>query len=210
MHLKSKEIKTMEIQLDELIAQIKKDGVSEAQNEAEKIIAQAEAEAEEIVSKAKAQAEDIIAKAKAEGERFARASEDSVRQAGRNLLLSFRESVAKELEAVIGKETEGAYSAELIAAATEAWAKNTDTDDLTLLLNQKDIDTLEASLLSLLRDRLSGGVTLTPSDSFAGGFRILSNDKNIYYDYSKDAVVDMLSQYLSPRVAALMKEAEAE
>ena len=210
MQFKIKEIKTMEIQLEELIAQIKKDGVLEAQNEADKIIAQAKAEAEEILSKSKAQAEDIIAKAKAEGERFARASEDSVRQAGRNLLLSFRESVAKELEAVIGKEAEGAYSAELIAAAVEAWAKNTDTDDLTILLNKQDLDALESSLLSLLRDRLSGGVTLTPSDSFSGGFRILSNDKNIYYDYSRDAVVDMLSQYLSPRVTALMKEADAQ
>ena len=29
-----------------------------------------------------------------------------------------------------------------------------------------------------------------------------------YYDYSKDAVTDMLSNYLSPKITALLKEAE--
>ena len=52
------------------------------------------------------------------------------------------------------------------------------------------------------------GITLKASDNFDGGFRIAVKDGGAYYDYSAEAVVDMLSNYLSPKVTALLKEAE--
>ncbi len=203
----------MEIQLGELIEQIKKDGVAEAQNEAAKIIEAANAESERIISEAKEKAKKLVEKATSECERTVRSSEDAIRQAGRNLLLSFRESVARELDSVLRENTDKANAAsldKLIVCAVEAWTKNTNTDDVTVLLNQKDIDALEATLLKAFKEKLISGVILTPSDSFDGGFRITANGESVYYDYSKDAVVDMLSAYLNPKVTALMKEAEAE
>ena len=52
------------------------------------------------------------------------------------------------------------------------------------------------------------GVTLKASNSFDGGFRISANNSGAYYDYSAEAVTDMLSNYLSPKVTELLKEAE--
>ena len=52
------------------------------------------------------------------------------------------------------------------------------------------------------------GVTLKANDNFDGGFRIAVNSGAVYYDYSAEAVTDMLSNYLSPKVTALLKEAE--
>ena len=59
-----------------------------------------------------------------------------------------------------------------------------------------------------LREKIGEGVTLKASDRFDGGFRIAVNNGAVYYDYSAEAVTDMLSAYLSPRVAQLLKEAE--
>ena len=84
----------MEIQLHELIAQIKKDGVDAAENQATAIINDAKAQAEKILADAQAQAEKILINAKTENEKIVRSGEDSIRQAGRNLLISFRESIA--------------------------------------------------------------------------------------------------------------------
>ena len=53
-----------------------------------------------------------------------------------------------------------------------------------------------------------GGVTLRANDNLNGGFRIAANGGGAYYDYSKEAVTDMLSAYLSPVITALLKEAE--
>ena len=66
---------------------------------------------------------------------------------------------------------------------------------------------LEDTGLAGLRQKLLEGVPLKASDRFDGGFRIAVNNGSAYYDYSAESVVDMLANYLSPRVAQLMKEA---
>jgi V/A-type H+-transporting ATPase subunit E len=91
----------MEIQLQELINKIKKDGVEVAEEEAKAIISTAKAEAEKIISDAKTSANKILLDAKNETDRMVKSSEDAIRQACRNLLISFRESVARELNAII-------------------------------------------------------------------------------------------------------------
>ena len=202
----------MEIQLGELIDQIKKEGVEAAETEAAAILASARAEAERIVSDAKAEAEKIMANAKAENDKMLRSGEDAIRQAGRNLLISFRESVSRELSVILDRRVNAVYTSEQFAAlvvnAVEAWTKNPDSDDLAVILNTEDLRAMEDALLSALKDRMLEGVTLKANDNFDGGFRIAVGKSGVYYDYSAEAVVDMLSSYLSPRVTALLKEAQ--
>ena len=202
----------MEIQLNELIEQIKKDGVDAAEAQAAAVIDSAKAEAEKIIADARAQADKMIADAKIENARAVKSGEDALRQAGRNLLISFRESVAKELKAVTGENVNGVYSsdafAKLIVTAVEGWAGKPDAEDITVILNADDLARLEETVLAALKAKMLGGVTLKTNDNFDGGFRIAVNNGAVYYDYSAEAVTDMLSAYLSPRVAALLKEAE--
>lgn len=201
----------MEIQLQELIDKIKKDGVEVAENEAEAILEKAKAEAEQIVADAKAQADKIMLNAKTENERMVKSSEDAIRQAGRNLLISFRESVARELHAVTSEKVSAAYASDafvdLIIKVVEAWAEKPD-EELSVVLNRADLESLEEALLSGLKSKMLSGVTLKANDNFDGGFRIAVNEGKAYYDYSTEAVVEMLSSYLSPRVTELLKEAE--
>ena len=200
----------MEIQLQELIEQIKKDGVEAAESKAAAILAAAEAEAEKIVFDARAEADELRLKAKEDNARLVRVSEDAIRQAGRNLLISFRESVNKELDAIIGEEVKAVFSSEAFASVITSTvaALSANNEDLTVMLNDKDLKAVEGSLLSAFKEKALGGVTLKPNDDFNGGFRISVNGGRAYYDYSAAEVTDMLSAYLNPRVTALMKEAE--
>ncbi len=202
----------MEIQLQELIDQIKKDGVETAEAQAAAILETAKAEAEKIIADAKTQADKIMSDAKNENERAVKSGEDAIRQAGRNLLISFRESVTKELKAIIGENVSSVYSSDalsqLIVKAVEGWASKPDADDLSVILSSDDLAKLEDSLLAELKAKILTGVTLKANDNFDGGFRIAVNGDGAYYDYSKDAVTDMLSNYLSPKIIALLKEAE--
>lgn len=202
----------MEIQLQELIDQIKKDGVEAAEAKSESIIDAAKAEAERIISEAQAQADKILLNAKTENEKAVKSGEDAIRQAGRNLLISFRESVARELKAIAGENVNAVYSsdafAQLIIKAVECWASKSDAEELSVVLNSGDLEKLEKTLLAALKERMLNGVTLKANDNFYGGFRIAVNNGGAYYDYSAEAVTDMLSNYLSPRVTELLKEAE--
>jgi len=202
----------MEIQLRELIDKIKKEAVESAEAEAAAIREAAMADAGKIVADAQAQAEKILTDARAETERMTKSGEDAIRQAGRNLLLSFRESVARELQAIVGENVDAVYSSEafagLIIHAVEAWTGKPEAENMAVLLSGENLAELESTLRAALKQRLSEGVTLKPGDTLDRGFRIAVQNGSVYYDYSAEAVVDMLSGYLSPRVTALMKEAE--
>ena len=202
----------MEIQLQELIEQIKQNGVEAAEAKAKSIVEAANEEAQRIIDNAKSKADKILEDAKVQNERMVKSSEEAIRQAGRNLLISFRESVARELKSVVGENVSSLYSSEafaqLIVNTVEAWAKNPETETLTVLLNDKDLKAIENVVLSALKERMLKGVTLKANDNFDGGFRIAVNNDGAYYDYSADAVVNMLTNYLSPRVSELLKEAE--
>ena len=202
----------MEIQLQELIDQIKTDGVKAAEAEAASILESAKAEAEKSISDAKAEAEKTMQEAKTQNERIVRAGEDSIRQAGRNLLISFRESVAKELNVIVGDNVKEALTSDslprLILAAVENWTKDTEAEDISVLVGSKDLASIETELLAGLKERMCSGVTLKPDDNFEGGFRISVQDGRVYYDYSAEAVTELLSVYLTPKLISLMKEAE--
>ena len=202
----------MEIQLQELINQIKQDGVAAAEAEAKAIVDGAKAEAQKILSDAQTKADDILNNAKLENQRIVKSGEDAIRQAGRNLLISFRESVARELSVILDKQVSALYSSDafagLIMKTVEEWAKKPEVESITLLLTGDDLKRLEDTLLAEIRAKMLNGVSLKASDSFDGGFRIAVNNGNAYYDYSADAVVEMLSNYLSPQITRLLKEAE--
>lgn len=202
----------MEVQLQELIEQIKKDGVAAAEAEAKTIVEAAQADAEKILADAQAQAEKMLADAKAETERMTRSSEDAIRQAGRNLLISFRESVARELKTIVGENVGAVYASdafgELILRIVENWANTPDAEEIAVILNTQDLNQLEETALAALKEKLSKGITLKANDHFDGGFRISVNEGGAYYDYSAEAVAEMLSNYLSPKVTELLKEAE--
>ena len=201
----------MEIQLQELIEQIKKDGVATAEAEAKAIIEAAKEDAKKIISDAREQADKIMTTAKSEAERTVKSSEDAIRQAGRNLLISFRESVTRELKVITEQNVTDMYSSEklveLIAGTVETWAANPEAESITVIMNEKDLNALEGLLLAGLKERIQKGVTLKAGDSFDGGFRVAVNNGSAYYDYSSEAVIEMISNYLSPKVTELLKEA---
>ena len=202
----------MEVQLQELIDQIKKDGAEAAEAEAKAIVEAAKSDAEKIIADAQTQADKILAGAKTETERMTKSSEDAIRQAGRNLLISFRESVTRELKTIIGENVTAVYSSDafagLIISIVESWANKPDAEDISVILNSTDLKKFEETLLVALKEKMLKGITLKVNDNFDGGFRIAVNNGSAYYDYSAEAVVDMLSNYLSPKVTELLKEAK--
>lgn len=201
----------MDVQLQELISKIKRDGVASAESSAAKIISDAEKKAASIISDAEAKADSIVKTARAETERMEKASEDAITQAGRNLIISFRDGVNKELSAIVAAETERAMDKDLlkklIPDAVKAWASKTDATDVSVLLPAKDLKLLESSLKSALRIRFSKGLEIKGDASLSAGFRIGSRNGAAFYDFSADEVAGLFSAYLNPKTTELMKRA---
>ncbi len=203
----------MDVQLQELIDKIKKDGVASAESSAAAIVADAEKKAAAIIAEAEEKAAEIVKAGKAETERMEKSSIDAIRQAGRNLILSFRDSVSAELDALVSSATAAAYSADmlktLIPETVKAWAADTGAENVSVLLSAKDLAALESGFKAALKDELSKGLELKADKTLDAGFRIGTKDGAAYYDFSAEAVADLFSAYLNPKTAAIMKEAAA-
>lgn len=204
----------MDVQLQELIDKIKKDGVASAESTSAQIIEEANKKAEAIINDAKVQAESIIKDAKAETARLEKASEDAIKQAGRNLLISFRDGITSELSKIIEAETTSAYSKELleklIPETVKAWAEKADVNNLSVLLSEKDLSALEGGLKAALKDQISKGLEIKPDKTLTNGFRVGLKDGSAFYDYSAESVAELFAAYLNPKVAAILKQAASE
>lgn len=200
----------MDFQLQELIDKIKKDGVSSAEAAAAQITADAEKKAASIVEEAQKKSDDMIKNARAEIARLEKASEDAVTQACRNMLITFRDSLIAELDSLIQSEAAKAYSSDLmktlIPETVKAWSKNADASELSVILSEKDLKSLENELKAALKAEIAKGLEIKPDSALSAGFRIGVNNGAAFYDYSAESVADLFSAYLNPRVAAIMKD----
>ena len=203
----------MDVQLQELIDKIKKDGVASAENSSATIIAEAEKKAAQIVAEAEAKAESILKNAKAETERMEKSSKDAIAQAGRNLLISFRDGVTVSLDALIKKDVSKAYNADmlktLIPETVKAWASKGE-DDISVLLSEKDLATLEAGFTTSLKEEIANGLVIKADSSVASGFKVGVQNGAAFYDFSSEAVAELFASYLNPVTAKILKEAASE
>jgi len=201
----------MDVQLQELIDKIKKDGVGAAEASAQAIIADAEKRAEAIVAEAERKASESEKKAKAEAERLEKASIDAIKQAARNTILSFRDGINAELSALVQSETAKAYDDKLlktlIPEVVKEWVKNPEASSISVLLSEKDTAALSSNLTAALKGEIAKGLEIKADSSLDAGFRISTKDGAAFYDFSAESVAALFSAYLNPKTAQIMKDA---
>ncbi|MDR3337417.1 MAG: V-type ATP synthase subunit E [Treponema sp.] len=198
----------MEIQLQELIDKIRKDGIDSASVEASQLKSQAQGEAARIVENARREAESIVAKAKLDAERFEKAGVAAVGQASRNLVLAFKTEIQAVLDKITAQELTVAYSDDALKAALpellKSWAAK-GSDSLALILPEAQLKKLESFFQEKLAGELKKGLELKSDRNLGAGFRIANKDGSAYYDFSAESVAELLSAYLNPRLADILK-----
>lgn len=200
----------MDIRVQELLDKIKRDGVESAQADAAKILSDAEAKRSAIVAAAEKEARAIVDGAKADAQRTADAGRAALVQASRDLLLAFKGQIDEMLSVIVKSGVAAAFDADTVKKALpailEAWAKD-GRDELSVLLPEGDLRSLEAYFKDKLGAALKKGVELKPLKDTKSGFRIVEKGGAAYYDFSATAVADMLGAYLNSRLASAVAEA---
>jgi len=200
----------MEIQVQELIDKIKKDGVKAATEEANRIKAEAETEARRLVDVAKKEADELISRGKQDAQRSEKAGIAALEQASRNLILTFRDEITSLLNRIINDSVSANYNDDVLKAALpdllKAWADK-GSDNLTVILPENELSRLQGYFSDKLAAELNKGVELKSNRKLTSGFRISNKEGSVYYDFSSEAVAQLLSTYLNPRLAGLLKEA---
>jgi V/A-type H+-transporting ATPase subunit E len=198
----------MEIQLQELIDKIKKDGIESASEEAARLKREAGAEAAGIISAAQKEAADIVSRGKADAERSEKAGIAALEQASRNLVLAFKGEIQALLDKLIAQASDSALGEDVLKAALpdilKAWASKSG-DSLDILLPEDKLQKLQSWFNEKLVAEVKKGVELKSDRGLGAGFRIANRDGSAYYDFSAESVAQLLSAYLNPRLAGILK-----
>ena len=201
----------MEIQLQELIDKIKKDGIESATEEAAGIKKEAQDEASRIVAAAQKEATDIVNRGKADAERLEKAGKAALEQASRNLLLTFRMEIQALLDKIIAQAAASAYNENtlktILPELLKAWGAKGGVDSVNLLLSEGDLGKLKAWAPGALAAELKKGIELKSDRNLSAGFKVANKDGSAYYDFSADSVAELLSAYLNPQLAEILKAA---
>jgi V/A-type H+/Na+-transporting ATPase subunit E len=213
--------------VQDLIDQIRNDGIQAVKQEAEKLIQEAKEKAADIVGKAQAEAKELKAKTETEI-----AAEKATSQEA--LQLAARDSVLR-----LGKEVRGAFeshvrrlvSAELkdddvlrdmiMAIAGKAGAQLPAKQEIEILLcegspseggpkgkSSSGEDRIKQFILKITRNMLREGTELKVGSGPNAGIRVKLKNEDLEIDLTEKAVTELLVQHLLPRYRKIVRGVE--
>jgi len=195
-------------ELKELIEKIQTEGVKAAEDKAREIEKEARQSANKIIKDAQKKAEQIIGDAKTRIEGMEASGRSSLKQAGRDLILSLRKEINAVLDRLVVSRVHKALSPDELISIIGQLVKNckaADRADIVISLKKEDLEKIEKQFLSELKDEAGKGITLRRQDEIQGGFTISFDKGKSLYDFTDKALAEYISSSLNPKLAQLLK-----
>jgi V/A-type H+-transporting ATPase subunit E len=180
----------MEMQINDLVSAIKKEGVEAAQAEAQRIIAEAQVKAASIVSEAEANANAILKKAENEIEILKQRAKTTAEHAKRDAVIFFERSVRTEFERLLESDTEKTVNGETLAKLIIAALNGEDPADYIA-----EVAEVTEGLRAELAEKVRGGLEIKANPNVRVGFRLASKDGSGYFDCSDEEILRMLMPF---------------
>ena len=180
----------MELQIQELVSSIRKEGVDAARAEAESIIAEAKEQAAAIVAQAHTEAEQITVKAKNEIDVMKDGAKVSAEHAKRDAMLSFKDAVQGEFEKILAADVSKSVSGETLAKLIKAAMAEEDPADYAT-----EVAEVSEGLKSELAEEIKKGLEIRPASGIHTGFRLAAKDGSGYFDCSDEEITKMLMPF---------------
>ena len=196
-------------ELQSLLEKINAEGVKKAEAERDRIISAAKAEAESIVGDAKSRAKNIVADAEAESEAMRKRAESAVKQAARDTVLKLKAELEARLGAAVSDASAAALSVELMAEVVKqlvAKFVGDPDEEVTVRCAVKDRAALDAALKNALADSLKRAPKVLADAAMTGGLELGTDNGRLYFDFSLEAVGEVVGAYAGEQVAALFNE----
>jgi len=195
-------------ELQSLLEKINQEGVMKAEAEKAKIIAAAGEEAAKIIADAAKKAEAIIAAAEKDAAEVRERTVSALEQSRRDILLQLREELADRLHEAIQDAGSAALSPEFMAALVRelalAFSVAPDTP-VTVRSAVKDAAKLDAALRSALADSFVKEPKVFTGKEIAHGMEVSFDGGRCFYDFTLDAVSDLLNEYVGEKLSSIFK-----
>ncbi len=201
----------MSEELQGLLNRIQEEGVKKADDEKAQIIANAQKEADSIIEKAKSEAEKIIKNAELDANKSEERAKSAIQQSSRDIVLSLRKSLENRLSKVVANSLGDAMTPELMGKIllimVDNYCKNNpNTDpDIEVLLTENDMDTMQALFNGALLKDLKTNPEISLGHDFAAGIKVGFKGDDIFFDFSDDAIADIICKFIGPKLSEMLK-----
>ena len=180
----------MELQIQDLVCAIKKDGVDAAQKEADNIIAEAKSKASAIISEAKEEADRIRKKTENDVEVLKESAKITAEHAKRDATLSFKEAVQLAYEKLLAEDVSKTVNSGVLAQLIIAAMNNEDPSNYAA-----EVSEISEELKSELAEKVRAGLEIRINPNVHVGFRLVEKDGSGYFDCSDEAITQMLMPF---------------
>jgi V/A-type H+-transporting ATPase subunit E len=193
----------------DLIEKIRKEGIAAAEEKALEIEAHARKNAEEILASARLEAERTLSAAQERIRREEEREKALLVQAGRDLLISLRNEIHAMLERIILLDVKDTLTPDALfrlLSAIISQCRGDETGRIEIELKREDLEVIETSYLSRLKEQTKREIVLRPSDSISGGFVISFDGGRSCFDFSDKSLAEYIGVHLKPKLHAILQE----
>lgn len=180
----------MELQIQDLVSSIRKEGLEAANAEAESIIAEAKKKAESIISGAKAEAQQFKDAAEKEIAILKESAEVGAEQAKRDAVLAFKTEIQGEFEKILASDIRKELTGDGLGKLIRAAVTGENVADYAA-----EVSEVSEALKQELAEEIKNGLEIRPSKSVQHGFRLAAKDGSGFFDCSDDGIMEMLMPY---------------
>jgi V/A-type H+-transporting ATPase subunit E len=194
-----------------ILDKIHKDGQEVAAKAKAEILSQANDAADKIVAEAKAKSEQMIQDAQKEADLLVQKGNAALAQASRDVIISLKASiedaVAVALAPVVQSSMDSATLSQIIKDMVNGFATSGfDVEKgIEALLPETSLKDLEKTAYAALKGELGDSFVLKPVKSIAGGVQVKVAGSDASYDISAETVTEMICAYLNPQIVKVIK-----
>ncbi|MDP8263250.1 MAG: hypothetical protein P9M13_08105 [Candidatus Ancaeobacter aquaticus] len=207
--------------VEELIAQLRDDGVKAAQEEAEKIIKDARTRAAHLLEKARREVHELKSKSIAEIHTEKTASQEALKIAARDTIIRLSNEVRSAFEGYVKRlvteqlSDEGFLKDLIIAIAKKNAMLLPEEEQLLVILSadpevsgKASLDATEKKFRQFILKSTAGflreGIDVKVSDDKFAGIKVQLKEKNIVIELTDQAISSLLVRHLMPRFRKIM------
>lgn len=180
----------MELQIQDLVTSIRKEGIEAANAEAAAIIAEAKKKAEAIVQDAKAEAKNAKEASEKEIGILKESALVSAEQAKRDAVLAFKTEIKGEFEKILKADVKKALNDAALGSLIRAAIQDEDMAKYTA-----EVAEVSENLKQELAEEIGKGLEIRPTKGVQAGFRLAAKDGSGYFDCSDEEIMQMLMPY---------------
>lgn len=199
----------MENKLQQLTEKLYNEGLSRGKQEAEDLLEKSRMEAKKMIDEAQKSADKIIADAKKSADELAKNTQTEIALASAQTISAIKQQIQNLITAqalnpkVEAANDDAGFVKDVIIAIAKGWSPDKNVD-LEVMLSDGAKQTFVDGVTEGIKGVLGTGVEVKVDAHQSSGFKIGTKDSSYYISFSNEDFEALLTDYLRPKVAAML------